>query len=77
MEVRTTLAGPAASHRSDDQRFSPDIVALQEVGAATITQADELAKSLGIYAVHASPSYPPAPTGTDVPDFEVDSALRR
>ena len=52
-------------------RFSPDIVALQEVWSSNeTTQADELAKSLGMYAVFASPSYPPAPTGTDVSDFE-------
>ena len=52
-------------------RFSPDIVALQEVWSSNeTTQADELAKSLGMYAVFASPSYPPAPTGTDVSDFD-------
>ncbi len=52
------------------RRFSPDIVALQEVWSSDeTTQADELAKSLDMYAVFASPSYPPAPTGTDVPDF--------
>ena len=51
-------------------RFSPDVVALQEVWSSEqMTQADELAKSLDMYAVFASPSYPPAPTGTDVPDF--------
>jgi endonuclease/exonuclease/phosphatase family metal-dependent hydrolase len=53
------------------RRFSPDIVALQEVWSSDeTTQADELAKSLGMYAVFGSPSYPPAPTGADVPDFE-------
>ena len=58
------------------RRFSPDIVALQEVWSSDeTTQADELAKSLGMYAVFASPSYPPAPTGTDVPDFEVDLGI--
>ena len=42
------------------QRLSPDIVALQEVWSTDeTTQADELAKTLGMYAVFASPSYRP------------------
>jgi endonuclease/exonuclease/phosphatase family metal-dependent hydrolase len=53
------------------KRFSPDIVALQEVWSTDeTTQADELAKALGMYAVFASPSYPPAPMGTGEPEWE-------
>ena len=43
--------------------------AAQAEAEVETTQADELAKSLDMYAVFASPSYPPAPSVTDVPDF--------
>jgi endonuclease/exonuclease/phosphatase family metal-dependent hydrolase len=47
------------------------VVALQEVWRdAETTQADELAGELGMHAVYAEPSYPPAPTGTGNEDFE-------
>lgn len=40
----------------------PDVVALQEVwGGEGTTQADELARELGLHAVFAEPSYPPPP----------------
>jgi endonuclease/exonuclease/phosphatase family metal-dependent hydrolase len=46
------------------ERLDPDVVALQEVWAAPdTTQADELADELGMHAVFAGPSYPPAPAG--------------
>lgn len=49
--------------RATLERFRPDVVALQEVWAGDgTTQADELAKELGMHAVFASPSYPVAPT---------------
>jgi endonuclease/exonuclease/phosphatase family metal-dependent hydrolase len=44
------------------QECRPDVLALQEVWAGDGTsQADELADALGMHAVFASPSYPPAP----------------
>lgn len=43
-------------------RVDPDVVALQEVWAGDgTTQAHELAGALGMHAVFAGPSYPPAP----------------
>ncbi|MBB4692717.1 endonuclease/exonuclease/phosphatase family protein [Paractinoplanes abujensis] len=46
------------------ERLRPDVVALQEVWAGDgVTQADELAAALGMHAVFAAPSYPPAPDG--------------
>lgn len=43
-------------------RLRPDLVALQEVWAGDGTsQAHQLAEELGMHAVFASPSYPPAP----------------
>lgn len=60
-----------AGIRQTIERFSPDVVALQEVWSESgRTQADELAEQLGLYAVFASPSYPPAPTGTGREDQE-------
>ncbi len=51
--IRTTL-----------EQLRPDVVALQEVWAGDgTTQADELADSLGMHAVFASPSYPLRPPG--------------
>ena len=48
--------------RATLERFRPDVLALQEVWAGEgTTQADELAEALGMHAVFASPSYPPAP----------------
>jgi endonuclease/exonuclease/phosphatase family metal-dependent hydrolase len=48
----------------------PDIVALQEVWAGDgTTQAHELAEALGMHAVFASPSYPPAPADPDNDDW--------
>ncbi|MBL7252893.1 endonuclease/exonuclease/phosphatase family protein [Paractinoplanes lichenicola] len=47
--------------RATLERFRPDVVALQEVWAGEgTTQADELAETLGMHAVFAAPSYPPA-----------------
>jgi endonuclease/exonuclease/phosphatase family metal-dependent hydrolase len=57
--------------RATIERFTPDVVALQEVwGAEGITQADELAEALGYHAVFAAPSYPAAPEPALVPDHE-------
>jgi len=63
-------------------RLRPDVVALQEVwGTPESTQADELAAALGMHAVFASPSYPPAPgsdprtTGGGEEDEEVDLGI--
>ncbi|MFK4084859.1 endonuclease/exonuclease/phosphatase family protein [Kribbella sp. NPDC020789] len=51
------------------RRFTPDVVALQEVwGTETTTQAHELADALGLYAAFAAPSYPPAPAAPEIPD---------
>ena len=56
--------------RATLERFRPDVVALQEVWAGDgTTQADELAEALGMHAVFASPSYPPAPQDPDVADW--------
>jgi endonuclease/exonuclease/phosphatase family metal-dependent hydrolase len=56
--------------RATLERFRPDVVALQEVWAGDgTTQADELADALQMHAVFASPSYPPAPKGSDVADW--------
>jgi endonuclease/exonuclease/phosphatase family metal-dependent hydrolase len=53
------------------ERFSPDVVALQEVwGADGTTQADEYGKALGYHAAFACPSYPSAPDPAMVPDHE-------
>jgi endonuclease/exonuclease/phosphatase family metal-dependent hydrolase len=50
--------------RATLERVRPDVVALQEVWAGDgTTQADELGEALGMHAVFASPSYPPAPAG--------------
>jgi len=44
------------------RRLDPDVVALQEVwGSERTTQAHRLAEALGLHAVFAEPSYPPAP----------------
>jgi endonuclease/exonuclease/phosphatase family metal-dependent hydrolase len=52
------------------ERLSPDILALQEVWSTSqTTQADELADTLGMHAVFASPSYPPAPQEHAVEDW--------
>lgn len=52
------------------ERLRPDVVALQEVWAGDgTTQAHELADALQMHAVFASPSYPPAPEDSDVPDW--------
>jgi endonuclease/exonuclease/phosphatase family metal-dependent hydrolase len=54
------------------QRFTPDLVGLQEVwGAEGRTQADELAEALGFHAAFAAPSYPVSPT----PEVELGVAL--
>ncbi|MGI5131274.1 endonuclease/exonuclease/phosphatase family protein [Pseudonocardia sp. CA-107938] len=51
------------------ERLDPDVVALQEVWAdGGTTQADELAAALGMHAVFAAPSYPPAPVDSTVAD---------
>lgn len=51
------------------RRFTPDLVGLQEVwGTEAVTQADELADALGMYAVFAAPSYPVAPDAPERPD---------
>lgn len=56
--------------RATLEKAAPDVVALQEVWAGGgTTQADELAAALGMQAVFASPSYPPAPTGPAMPDW--------
>lgn len=48
--------------RATLERLRPDVVALQEVWSSQeTTHAHELAESLGMHAVFASPSYPPAP----------------
>ncbi|WP_214408285.1 endonuclease/exonuclease/phosphatase family protein [Pseudonocardia lacus] len=55
--------------RATLERLRPDVVALQEVWAGEgTTQADELAAALGMHAVFASPSYPPAPVDAVDPD---------
>ncbi len=51
------------------RRFTPDVVGLQEVwGTDPVTQADELADDLGMYAAFAAPSYPAAPASPERPD---------
>lgn len=63
--IRATLA-----------RFSPDVLALQEVWAGHGTsQADELASALGMHAVFASPSYPPAPNDPDAAGIDLGIAV--
>ncbi|WP_460662494.1 endonuclease/exonuclease/phosphatase family protein [Kribbella swartbergensis] len=53
------------------ERFSPDVIALQEVWAAEGTsQAEEWANALGFQAAFASPSYPSPPDAPDDPDQE-------
>jgi endonuclease/exonuclease/phosphatase family metal-dependent hydrolase len=60
--------------RATLERFRPDVLALQEVWAGEgTTQADELADALGMHAVFAAPSYPPAPA--DPPGFELGIAV--
>jgi endonuclease/exonuclease/phosphatase family metal-dependent hydrolase len=56
--------------RATLERFRPDVVALQESWSGDgTTQADELADALGMHAVFASPSYPPAPEDKGVADW--------
>jgi endonuclease/exonuclease/phosphatase family metal-dependent hydrolase len=51
------------------ERFTPDVVALQEVwGADGTTQVDKFAQELGYHATFAAPSYPVAPDPALVPD---------
>jgi endonuclease/exonuclease/phosphatase family metal-dependent hydrolase len=51
------------------KRFTPDVVALQEVwGTGETTQADELGEALGMHATFAEPSYPVAPDAPEQPD---------
>jgi endonuclease/exonuclease/phosphatase family metal-dependent hydrolase len=51
------------------ERFTPDVVALQEVwGTDRTTQADQLADALGFQAVFAAPSYPRTPDPVLTPD---------
>jgi endonuclease/exonuclease/phosphatase family metal-dependent hydrolase len=51
------------------ERLDPDVLALQEVWAGPdTTQADELADALGMHAVFAGPSYPPAPADSGAAD---------
>ena len=51
------------------ERFTPDVVALQEVwGADGTTQAEEFAQALGYYAMFGAPSYPVAPDTAADPD---------
>jgi endonuclease/exonuclease/phosphatase family metal-dependent hydrolase len=58
------------------ERFRPDVVALQEVWAGDGTsQADELAKALGMHAVFASPSYPPAPAEPETDEAGIDLGI--
>jgi endonuclease/exonuclease/phosphatase family metal-dependent hydrolase len=48
------------------ERFRPDVLALQEVWSTDdTTQSRELAKSLGMYEIFASPSYPPPDESTE------------
>ena len=57
-------------------RTAPDVVALQEVwGTAATTQAEELADALGMHAVFASPSYPPAPPPETVAGRRADEVV--
>ncbi|MFI6074345.1 endonuclease/exonuclease/phosphatase family protein [Actinoplanes sp. NPDC051343] len=56
--------------RATLEGLRPDVVALQEVWAGDgTTQAHELASALGMHAVFASPSYPPAPDDPGVDDW--------
>ncbi|MFI5913115.1 endonuclease/exonuclease/phosphatase family protein [Dactylosporangium sp. NPDC051541] len=56
--------------RATLERVRPDVVALQETWAGGGTsQADELAGALGMHAVFAAPSYPPAPPAGDEADW--------
>lgn len=51
------------------ERFTPDVVALQEVwGAEGTTQAEEIGQALGYHARFAAPSYPVAPDPAVHPD---------
>ena len=53
------------------ERFTPDVIALQEVwGADGTTQADEFADALGFHAVFASPAYPRTPEPVLTPDHD-------
>jgi hypothetical protein len=53
------------------ERFTPDVVALQEVWSADgTTQAEHLAKQLGFHSTFAAPSYPTAPDPPVFPDHE-------
>jgi endonuclease/exonuclease/phosphatase family metal-dependent hydrolase len=53
------------------ERLDADVVALQEVWAGEgSTQADQLAEHLGLHALFAGPSYPPAPSGNGVADHD-------
>lgn len=46
------------------RRFSPDVVALQEVwGTEQTTQAHAIAEEFGMHPIFAAPSYPAAPDG--------------
>ena len=60
------------------ERCRPDVLALQEVWAGDgATQADELADTLGMHAVFAGPSYPPAPDEPEAADWVgIDLASR-
>jgi endonuclease/exonuclease/phosphatase family metal-dependent hydrolase len=56
--------------RATLERFRPDVLVLQEVWAGDgTTQADELATALGMHAIFASPSYPPAPDDPETADW--------
>ena len=62
--------------RATLRRLRPDVVALQEVWAGDgTTQADELAGALGMHAVFASPSYPPAPAGPEADWAGIDLGI--
>lgn len=55
--------------RSTIERYDPGVVALQEVWSTDgVTQADELARALGMHAVFVQPSYPVAPPDESDPD---------
>jgi endonuclease/exonuclease/phosphatase family metal-dependent hydrolase len=53
------------------ERFSPDVIALQEVWSADgTTQADQFADALGFHTAFASPSYPRTPDPVQTPDHD-------
>ncbi len=57
--------------RSVLQRLRPDVLALQETWRTKdSSQAAELADLLGMHAVFAAPSYPPAPRHSGVEDWD-------